>query len=128
MLSDNIVEISGREGEKLKFTPEKIQDKNIQLMIIHFKKPLAPEETYQFHIISKYPKLKTKRLTGSCFSYLPFLRYQIFIDTTNTTDLYVYDKRQGIPVTKLLLLANCPPNNPAIMETGTVSASLFSKN
>ena len=126
-MRDNIVEISGQEGEKLKFTPKKIQDKNIQLMTIHFKKSLAPEKTYQFYIISKYPKLRTKKLVGSCFSYLPFLRYQIFIDTGNTTDLYVYDKRQGMPVTKLLLLANYPPNNLEIMETGIVSVSLFSK-
>lgn len=127
LLKDNIVEIFGQEGENLKFTPKRIQDKNIQLMTIYFKKSLAPEETYQFHISSKYPKLRTKRLFGSCFSYLPFLRYQIFIDTTNTADLYVYDKRQGMPVTKLLLLTNYPPNNLEIMETGIVSVSLFSK-
>lgn len=124
LLKDDIVEISGEE-ENLKFTPKKILGKDVQLITIYFKKSLPPEGIYQFHIISKYPKLRRNKLICFPFSYLPYLRYQISIDTSKTSNLYMREKG-GTLIPKMMVFYSSP-NSPSIMETGTITVSLFSK-
>lgn len=125
LLKDNIVEIAGQGEEKLKFTRQKILDKDVQLITIHFKESLPPEGIYQFHIISKYPKLRKNKLICFPFSYLPYLRYQISVDTSKASNLYMREKG-GTLITKMGIFYSSL-NSLSIMETGTITVSLFSK-
>lgn len=125
LLKDNIVEIAGQGKEKLKFARQKILGRDVQLITIYFKESLSPEGIYQFHIISKYPKLRRNKLICFPFSYLPYLRYQISIDTSKTSNLYMREKG-GSLIPKMTVFYSSL-NSPNIMETGTITVSLFSK-
>lgn len=124
LLRDNIVEIAGQGEGKLKFTRQKILGRDVQLITIHLKKLLPPEKTYQFHIISKYPKLRRNKLV--CFpSYLPYFHYQISVDTSRASNLYMRESG-GRLITKMTLFYSSL-NSLSIMETGTITVSLVSK-